>query len=145
MQPTKVPFTKDQLDEEVWLNKVGTFGVGSAGYWWGRGGASLVRLSHYLTPRRLALWVLLYADDGNATASGPFFEMALLYHLLLLCVLGTPLKWPKVRGGIQYEWVGYWLDISRFTLGVSAARASWAATWLEDKVRERRVALGELR
>ena len=34
-------------DEELWLNMVGTFGVASAGYWRGRAGAAIVRLSHY--------------------------------------------------------------------------------------------------
>ena len=36
------------LEERVWLNKVGTFGVASAGYWWGRSGARVLRLAHYL-------------------------------------------------------------------------------------------------
>ena len=45
--PASIPFSEAQLSEEVWLNTVGTFGVGSAGYWWGRAGALLVRLSHY--------------------------------------------------------------------------------------------------
>jgi hypothetical protein len=42
------------------------------------------------------------------------------------------LKWPKVRGGVQLEWVGYWLDFARFEIGVSAQRAAWAATWLSE-------------
>ena len=59
-----VRFTEKQLSEEVWLNTVGTFGVCSAGYWWGRAGALLVRLSHYLPPTFLRqFWLLLYADD----------------------------------------------------------------------------------
>jgi hypothetical protein len=45
--PTRVAFSDSQLAEEIWVNRVGTFGVGSAGYWWGRAGALLVRLSHY--------------------------------------------------------------------------------------------------
>ena len=91
------------------------------------------------------MWLLLYADDGLATAGGPWFERPLLFHLFLLMVLGTPLKWPKVRGGVQLEWVGYWIDFAWFEMGVSAKRAAWAAAWLSDKVRERRVPLGELK
>ena len=90
--PTRVRFSESQLDETVWVNRVGTFGVGSAGYWWGRAGALLVRLSHYLAPSHLeALWLLLYADDGNAAAGGRF-ETALLFHLFFLGVVGTPFK-----------------------------------------------------
>ena len=51
------------LDEKVWLNKVGTFGVASAGYWWGRAGAACCRLSHYMLGYRFMLWLLLYGDD----------------------------------------------------------------------------------
>ena len=28
-------FTEEELEQTVWLNTVGTFGVASAGYWWG--------------------------------------------------------------------------------------------------------------
>ena len=93
--PAQVAFSEEQLNEEVWLNLVGTFGIASAGYWWGRAGAALVRLTHYLTPRQLQMWLLLYADDVLATAGGPWFERPLLFHLFLLMVLGTPLKWPR--------------------------------------------------
>ena len=144
--PTRVRFTEEQLDEEVWLNKVGTFGVGSAGYWWGRAGALLVRLSHYYAPNQLrAHWILLYADDGKATAGCPNFERPLLVHLLFLEVLGTPMKWKKVKGGVQVEWVGYLIDYARFEMGITEARAQWCSRWLRDKVRERSVALGEMR
>ena len=144
--PSQITFTEQQLDEEIWVNRVGTFGVGSAGYWWGRAGALLVRLSHYYAPRQIrALWVLLYADDGNATAGGPRFEAPLLVHLLFLEVLGTPMKWKKVKGGVQVEWVGYLLDYARFEMGITESRAKWCITWLRSKVRERRIALGELR
>ena len=99
--PTRVAFSDSQLAEEIWVNQVGTFGVGSAGYWWGRAGALLVRLSHYYATSTVgALWVLLYADDVKATAGGPRFELPLLNHLFLLKVLGTPMKWRKVRGGV---------------------------------------------
>ena len=118
--PAQVAFSEEQLNEEVWLNLVGTFGIGSAGYWWGRAGAALVRLTHYLTPRQLQMWLLLCADDGLATAGGQWFQRPLLFHLYLLMVL----EWPKVRGGLQLEWVGHWLDFARFEIGVSAKRAA---------------------
>ena len=122
--------------------RVGTFGVGSAGHRWGRVGAALLRIVHYLTPRQLAIWLMLYADDGWATAQGP---QLLMFHLFVLTVLGTPLKWSKVRGGFELEWVGYLLDFGRLEIGISALRAQWCVTWLTDKVRERRVSLGELK
>ena len=63
---TRADVTKDELQEEAWLNKVGTFGVASAGHWWGRAGGAIVRFSHYMSGPRIdfMLWVLLYSDDG---------------------------------------------------------------------------------
>ena len=70
-------------------------------------------------------WLLLYADDGKSTAGGERLEHPLLFHLFLLEVLGTPIKWKKVHGGIEVEWVGYWLDYRRFVMGISESRAVW--------------------
>ena len=133
------------LGEIVWLNTVGTFGVGSAGYWWGRAGAAVVRLTHYLLGYTYAIWALLYSDDGWLVGRTEKYEVGLLLHLFALLVVGTPLSWHKVSGGIQIDWIGYYLDVGRFEVGISAARAAWAVRWLEDKARERRVQLGELR
>ena len=55
------------------------------------------------------------------------------------------MKWEKVRGGVQAEWVGYPLDLGRFEIGITKSRAVWAVRWLTDKATERRVPLGELR
>ena len=55
------------------------------------------------------------------------------------------MAWKKLSGGYQTEWVGYALDIARFEIGISAKRAAWVITWIDDKIRERRVRLGELR
>ena len=43
------------------------------------------------------------------------------------------------------EWVGYLIDYARFEMGITEARAQWCSRWLRDKVRERSVALGEMR
>ena len=48
----------------VWLNCVGTYGISSAGYWWGRLAAgALVRLFYYLVSGVGDQDMLLYSDD----------------------------------------------------------------------------------
>ena len=136
-------FTEEELSQTVWLNKVGTFGVGSAGYWWGRAGAALMRLSHYCQGDVRMLWLLLYSDDSWATASGPRADRDLLLHLLVLGVIGTPLAWHKLHGGAVLEWIGYALDVGRFEMGVTEKRIQWAVRWIDDKVREGSVRLGD--
>ena len=142
---TRADFTPEELAQDLWLNKVGTFGVSSAGYWWGRAGGALIRLTHYVNGLKHALWCLLYSDDGWSTGQGERADEALLLQLLLLAVLKIPLAWHKLRGGTECEWVGYWMDMARFRLGVSAARAAWAVRWLDEKATEGRARLGELR
>eukprot|EP00973_Karenia_brevis_P005004 689319-Karenia_brevis.AAC.1 len=72
-------------DGKVWLNEVGTFGVGSAGYWWSRlgGAAGRVILSVML---REEVWTLLYADDFDFVAAGgcAMEDLALIFLLLVL-------------------------------------------------------------
>ena len=58
-------FSAKELSEDVYVNKVGTFGVSSAGYWWGRAGGGIMRLGHYCVGVQDALLALLYSDDGK--------------------------------------------------------------------------------
>jgi hypothetical protein len=88
---------------------------------------------------------LIYSDDGKITAGGVRPERKILLHLYVLVVLRVPLAWKKVKGGNEVEWIGYWLDMRRFEMGISELRACWAARWLTDRATEGRVALGELR
>ena len=60
-------------------------------------------------------------------------------------VIDAPLSWHKMTGGIESERVGYLLDVGCFRIGVTEARAQWAIRRIDDKIRERRVYLGELR
>ena len=73
------------------------------------------------------------------------YEVGILLHLLILVVIGTPLAWHKLCGGVETERVGYALDVGRFELGISDKRAQWVVRWCSDKARERCVRLGELR
>ena len=141
----KEDFTREELDQAVWVNTVGTFGVASAGYWWGRAGAALMRLSHYFQGLERMLWLMLYSDDCWATASGDRADFDVLLHLLVLGVVGTPLAWHKLKGGQVLEWIGYALDVGRFEMGITEKRVQWAVRWLRDKLREGAVRLGELR
>ena len=133
------------LEETGWLNKCGTFGVASAGYWWGRAGAAVVRLTHYLLGLENMIWAILFSDDEWLTGRTARFEVGLMLHMFVLAVIDAPLAWHKVGGGVQSEWVGYFLDVGRFEIGISESRAAWAARWLEDKAREKAVRLGEMR
>eukprot|EP00971_Amphidinium_carterae_P121183 2400113-Amphidinium_carterae.1 len=50
--------------DSVFYHTVGTFGVSSAGFWWARVAAAVVRTLAYYTPMVWQLYQLLYVDDG---------------------------------------------------------------------------------
>ena len=53
-------FQVAQLEDEWWVNKVGTYGMASAQLYWGRMAALLLRILYYLFPQidwALCLWM----------------------------------------------------------------------------------------
>ena len=44
---------------------------------------------------------------------------------------GTPFSERKWRGGLQLDWVGYWIDYGRFKLGISEKRCLWIVQGIE--------------
>ena len=63
-------FQACRLDEgRLWVNTVGTYGVASAGYFWSRLAAALVRLIYYLIGDRWSPEVLIFADDWKMLAA----------------------------------------------------------------------------
>ncbi len=87
---------------------------------------------------------MTYADDLWFTACGPRAFEALAAALLILAALGVPLAWKKAKGGTQVDWVGYWLDIGRFHIGILASRQAWVLRRLSDKVKQGTVLVKEI-
>ena len=107
--------------------------VTSAGYLWGRAGGAILCLTHYIVGFSEAIWTLLYSDEGESTGRGEHYERGLLLHMFTLVILGLRLSWRKVKGGTELEWIGYWVDVGRFELGISTLRAACAVRWLTKK------------
>ena len=123
----------------VWLNKVGTYGIGSAAYWWGRAAAGfLVRLGYYLAGKIHEVELLLYADDFIWIARRKSGIAFLGEYLFLLLALGVPFRWDKFRGGTAVEWVGFWIDLWEGQIGISVKRAAWLVKWMRDRIQEGR-------
>ena len=85
----------------LWVNRVGTYGVSSAGYWWSRLAAVLLRLFYYLIGRRWDPEALLFADDLKLLASrrSEILDLAGIIAIFVAC--GVPFKWSKCRGGLR--------------------------------------------
>ena len=79
----------------VFINKVGTFGISSASYYWSRVASALGRLAQYIVGSRANTWHLLVADDFHLDASGPEYRTALISFFVLCASCRVPLSWNK--------------------------------------------------
>ena len=123
-------------DEFVYVNKVGTFGVSSAAYWWTRLFATVLRCSHYLLSPQESCEALTYADDVELIAASPEERKGATKFLAFLSALGTPFKWEKLRGGMATDWIGFHTDYVLKQLGLSVKRAEWITTWCNKLISE---------
>ena len=119
-------------DQSIFINKVGTFGIGSAAYWWGRIFAAVGRATFYLLGPYWPVELLAFADDLEAIGVGANGREAVVMSYLIMTALGTPFKWSKLRGGIQVDWIGLHTDYAIYKLGLSEGRAAWLARWCAE-------------
>ena len=114
----------------VWLNRTGTFGIASAAYWFSRLIGLVGRLSFRVLLEAF-IFVLIYADDLHLIGAGKDRWLNIWMTLALFCVQGTPFSDHKWRGGLQVDWVGYWIDYTHFRLEISKKRCQWIISSIE--------------
>jgi len=115
----------------VWLNKVGTFGVASAAFWWSRLMGLLGRHALNLS-RNDWVFVLTFVDDLHIAAAGTNRWLAIWRFIVALELVGAPFSYKKFRGGFSLDYVGYWMDYSRFQLGLSEKRTTWLIGFIDQ-------------
>jgi len=145
--PQDVPLQACQLEPggDVYLNLVGTYGVASAGYWWGRLGAALSRLVYAtLGGGDLLLWLLLFADDWLLFSGGKLWNEGLVLPIFLLRVLGVPFSWKKFSSGMIVSWIGLEVNLREWSLGLSARRTAWLTNWISKTLDAEDVSISEL-
>lgn len=119
-------------DDHIFINKVGTFGISSAAYWWGRIFGAVGRAVHYILGPWWPVEMLAFADDLEVLGVGVNGREAMVTAYLCLTTLGVPFKWAKMRGGLQVDWIGLHSDYAVFKLGLSEGRAGWLANWCKQ-------------
>ena len=99
-----------QIDQQWWINKVGTYGVASAQLYWGRMAALLLRILYSLFPE--VDWGFVFVDDFCwilRASNASWLTPALLGVLL---ALGTPLSWKKTVLFEINAWLGFVINPS---------------------------------
>ena len=95
---------------KVHLNTVGTYGIGSASFWWGKLGGLLARLCYAAVGKTLR-WLFRFADDYVAVVKAPGLWRPLLTLLIFLEMLSVSSEWRKVMGGCQVDWIGFRINL----------------------------------
>ena len=52
----------------------------------------------------------------------------------IMVALGLDIKWPKIRGGTEFQWGGYWICERSARLGIAESRRQWAVKGLIDLI-----------
>ena len=75
----------------------------------GRLASAVVRASHYFLGRDLMMRMMLFADDGKAAVPVQTFRHSIPALFCFMVSLGADIKWQKIRGGTEFQWVGSWV------------------------------------
>ena len=113
----------------LWLNKVGTFGVSSAAYYWTRLFGAVGRWA-FRVLHLDKFYMLVYVDDLHVVVYGSDKFETLWILFLALEIMGTPFSFHKFKGGVNVDYIGYHLCYYTWSAGISEKRASWIIEWI---------------
>eukprot|EP00971_Amphidinium_carterae_P350444 6491545-Amphidinium_carterae.1 len=111
-----------------YVNQVGTFGVASAQYQWGRLAALLNRLCYHLTN---GSYNLVYVDDFLLLHQSANADRDRLSVLILMLILGVPLSWKKLQFGQLLEWIGIEINLREWTVRPSPDKLAHITSFLD--------------
>ena len=115
----------------LWLNKVGTFGVSSAAYYWTRLFGAVGRWA-FRVLHSDKFYMLVYVDDLHVVVYGSDKFETLWILFLALEVMGTPFSFHKFKGGVNVDYIGYHLCYYTWSAGISEKRATWIIEWINQ-------------
>ena len=121
----------DSNSNVLWLNRVGTFGIASAPYWWSRLMALVGRFVGHLMGSHWFLQ-LVYVDDLHGVFVGERKFLHLWIWVLAFELIGTPFGYHKFRGGLVSNFVGFHLRYDICQVGISDKRGEWLCGWVDQ-------------
>ena len=121
----------DSNSSVLWLNRVGTFGVSSAPYWWARLMALIGRFVGHLMGTHWFLQ-MVYVDDLHGVFIGERKFLHLWIWILAFELVGTPFGYHKFKGGLVSNFVGFHLRYDLCQVGISDKRGEWLCGWVDQ-------------
>ena len=112
-----------QILHVYWVNLVGTYGVASAQFYWGRMAGLLIRLAYHIVEHSLNpadfFWAFIYVDDALFYFDLQYVWQQAGLQLLFLCTLGAPLAWKKLRLGVETVFLGFNVELREHTYALT--------------------------
>ena len=108
----------DVRPDHIWINTVGTFGIGSAAYHWSRLMSGVGRAAYYLLGQS-ELFILVYVDDLLWITRDKVGIEKIILTIYFMTIVGLPFAWKKFQGGVDLAWVGFELCLKGSKLGLS--------------------------
>ena len=105
--------------------------MASAAFWWSRLLALIGRFAFHVMLNDW-IFVLAFVDDLHIAAGGRERWRTIWRFIVALEMVGTPFSFHKFKGGLPTDYVGYWLDYSRFEIGLSERRAAWLMNFVKN-------------
>ena len=133
----------DVRPDHIWINTVGTFGIGSAAYHWSRLMSGVGRAAYYLLGQS-ELFILVYVDDLFWITRDKVGIEKIILTIYFMTIVGLPFAWKKFQGGVDLAWVGFELCLKGSKLGLSLARSQWLVKWLGDTADLGRVRIADM-
>ena len=121
----------DSNSNVLWLNRVGTFGVASAPYWWARLMALIGRYVGHLMGTHWFLQ-MVYVDDLHGVFIGERKFLHLWIWVLAFELIGAPFGYHKFKGGLVSNFVGFHLRYDLCQVGISDKRGEWLCGWVDQ-------------
>jgi len=116
--------------DTVWVNRVGTFGVSSAPYWWAKLAGLIGRFVGYIFQSKWFMQ-MIYVDDLHGSFVGAEKFRLLWIWILAYEMVGTPFGYHKFKGGFSSEFVGFHIRYDLSEVGISKKRGDWLVEWIE--------------
>ena len=116
--------------DTVWVNRVGTFGVSSAPYWWAKLAGLIGRFVGYIFQSRWFMQ-MIYVDDLHGSFVGADKFRLLWIWILAYEMVGTPFGYHKFKGGFSSEFVGFHMRYDLSEVGISKKRGDWLVEWIQ--------------
>lgn len=129
--------------DRIWINTVGTFGIGSAAYHWSRLMSGIGRAAFYMLGQS-EVFMLVYVDDLLWITRDKRGIEKIILTIYFMTVLGLPFAWKKFKGGVDLAWVGFEISLKGSKLGLSVARSQWLVKWLSDTADVGRVRVADM-